>query len=71
MIKLGDRVKDKITGFEGIVINNFYIDIEDLESSKIYCLNQYNSYEVRTEGLTKRSYSKWINEKDLINLTNK
>lgn len=52
MINLGDRVKDKITGFEGIAI------------SKVIHINGCIRYEVKPQGLKdgKTIESEWIDE---------
>ena len=55
MINLGDKVKDKITGFEGIVI------------SKVIHINGCVRYEVKPQVLKdgKTIESEWIDEKQI------
>ena len=57
MINLGDRVKDRITGFEGIAI------------AKVIPLNGCVRYEVKPQGLKdgKTIESEWIDEQQLTN----
>lgn len=56
MIKLGNKVKDEITGFEGIVI------------SKVIHINGCVRYEVKSQKLKdgKTIESEWIDEGQLI-----
>ena len=57
MIKLGDKVKDKITGFEGVTV------------AKAIYLNGCVSYEVRAQRLKdgKMLDTVWIDEQQLTN----
>jgi len=56
MINLGDKVKDRITGLEGIAI------------AKVIYLNGCVRYEVKPKGLKdgKTIESEWIDEQQLI-----
>lgn len=56
MINLGDKVKDTITGFEGVII------------SKVIHINGCVRYEVKPQGLKdgKTIESEWIDETQII-----